>query len=94
MSFWIDDVPAMLLDFGVPVTLPNRATFTAIFDRQYAGVGETAPVESYGPALTCLSMDVADLSHGDALSVEGSDFTVRSKQPDGAGVTVLILEAA
>jgi hypothetical protein len=83
----------MLIDFGVPVTRPNRATFKAIFDRQYAGVGEI-PVESYSPALTCISTDVAEIGHGDELSVENTDYTVRSVQPDGVGVTVLILEVA
>jgi hypothetical protein len=93
VSFWIDDLPAMLLDFGVPVVRPNRASFTAIFDRQYAGVGDI-PVESYSPALTCITSDVAEVARGEVLTVEGADFTVRSIQPDGAGVSVLILEAA
>ena len=84
----------MLIDFGVEVTRPNKGAFTAIFDRQYAGVGEGAAVESYSPALTCRSVDAETLAHGDELTVDGDDFVVRSLQPDGTGVTVVILEAA
>lgn len=93
MSFWIDDLPAMMADFGVDVRLSNRGTFTAIFERQYAGIGDVA-VESTSPALTCRTSDVESLSRGDTVTVEGSEFTIRSIQPDGMGVTILILEAA
>ena len=94
MSFWTDDLPPMLADFGTTVTRANRSSFTALFDRQFQLVGDPAGVESFAPALTCLATDVATAAHGDVLTVDGDDYTVRSIQPDGTGVTVLILEAA
>lgn len=93
MSFWTDDIAGLLADFGVPVTQASRIIGSGLFDRAYAGVGDI-PVESYSPAVTCRSADVAELEHGDSVTVDGSDYTIRSIQPDGTGITVLILEAA
>jgi hypothetical protein len=82
-----------MADFGITVTRPNRSTFTAIFDNEYVAVGDV-PVESAAPSLTCRSTDVATVAAGDELAIDGTDYVVRSIQPDGAGITVLRLERA
>jgi hypothetical protein len=92
LSFWTDDLPVMFQDFGTTVTTSSSAKFTAIFDAEYVGVGELAEVESSGPVLTCQSTDVADLGHGETLTVDGVGYVIRAIQPDGTGVTLLRLE--
>ena len=56
----------------------------------YVGVGEI-PVDSTGPALTCATVDAP--AAGATLTIEGSQYAVRSIQPDGTGITLLRLEA-
>lgn len=91
MSFWVDDISALLRDFGTSVTLPSAAVITAIFDADYVAVGDMA-VESSGPVLTCRTADVSGLSLGQSVTIDAQAYTVRSIQPDGTGVTVLRLE--
>lgn len=94
MAFWLNDISALLADFGVTATLADGRRITGIFDADYVGVGDI-PVESSGPAFTLASADVTgnEIAIGSALTIEGDDYTVRSVQPDGTGVTVLRLEA-
>lgn len=94
MTFWTDDVPALLVDFGVAAKLGTEQTVTGLFDREYVGTGEPA-VDDFGPAFTLASADVTthEIAIGSTLEVEGEDFVVRSVQPDGTGMTVLRLEA-
>lgn len=93
MSFWTDDLPMMFADFGQTVTLRNGGKFTALYEAPFLGVGDV-PVESQGPSLTCQATDVADLAHGDSLTIGGQGYVVRGIEPDGVGVTVLRLERA
>jgi hypothetical protein len=85
------DLGAMLAGpFGELVTIASRPV-RAIFDAAYAdalGVAGSAPV------LTCASADVATVARGAPVRVRGAAFTVANIQPDGTGVTVLILERA
>jgi hypothetical protein len=75
--------------FGVNVEA-ERGTLLGIFDAQYVdanGVDET------GPVLECRSSDVKrlELGKGSSLSIDGEVYTVRRPEPDGTGMTRLIL---
>lgn len=86
-------------DFGEAVVYRQDgvdiANFDAVFQRQSVegladyGGGVTHRVST----LTCRDSDLpADADEGDTLSVRGLDFTVRTIEPDGTGMTVLRLE--
>ena len=94
MSFWQDDIPALLTDFGVVATLASGRSVSGIFDSDYIGVGDIA-VESSGPAFTLSSADATahEIAIGTAIQVGSADYVVRSVQPDGTGITLLRLEA-
>ena len=92
MAFWTTDIAACLADFGETITT-DLGTFTAIFDRDYIGVGEVE-VESSGPAITCASTDVTDLVAGTQIEHNGIRYVVRAVQPDGTGITVLRLQVS
>jgi hypothetical protein len=66
-----------------------------IFDRQssditLAGIG----VESAKPQATCRDIDIPDVTHGCTLTIGGEDWSIMDTQPDGTGITVLILTQA
>lgn len=88
----IEDTSAFmqLSDFAINATvagLPVRV----IFDAAYADPFGIAGTE---PRATCASVDVAALVQGSPLTILGQAYTVRDKQPDGTGITTLLLEAA
>lgn len=87
---FVENLTAFFADFGVPATL-GAATITVIFDAAYADPLGIAGTE---PRATCASADVAALVQGSPITIGGKAYTVRDKQPDGTGITVLLLEAA
>lgn len=78
---------------GVTVQAPN-GSFTAIFDAVYQSIQGDPLIESSAPALTCRSSDVAELqiAKGQAVTVAGGDFRIMRAEPDGTGITVLVLK--
>lgn len=91
-------------DFGVTATLTpqlgDAITVNGIFDNAYVLVdmGEAA-IATTAPAFTCQTADLETLTAGNAragdeLMVDTVVYRVSDLQPDGTGVTVLILEKA
>lgn len=62
--------------------------FWAIFDREFALSGN---VESTQPALVARSIDVASLPKEAVLEVGGAVYRVKRHEPDGTGMTMLVL---
>lgn len=88
-----EDREAMLADFGIVVTLPSATTITGILDSGYLAVDvEDTEVESSEQVLTCRTTDVSALTHGSQLTISGATYYVRGIQPDGTGITTLILD--
>lgn len=65
------------------------STVNGVFDREYSAV---LGLEANTPTFTCDESDVSDIAHGDTITIDGTDYTVREIQPDGTGVVVLVLE--
>lgn len=68
----------------------KSTTVDGIFDKDYV---EINGVESYSPVFDCATPDVSDATHGAKLTINSVVYTVRGVQPDGTGMTRLILEA-
>lgn len=94
MAFWLNDIQALLADFGVYAELADGRQVLGLFDNEFVGVGEV-PVESSGPAFTLKSADVTayQIAAGEELTIAAADYVVRSIEPDGHGISVLRLEA-
>jgi hypothetical protein len=76
-------------EFAKDVTLPNAGgTVKGVFENQSAdplGINTTAPN-------VALAKAVADaLSEGDVLTIAGTAYTVREKEHDDEGLTVVYL---
>lgn len=69
----------------------GAATFYGIFDKTYV---DPLGITSSEPRLVAKSTDVASATLGTPITVNGTAYTVREKQPDGTGMTTLLLEAA
>ena len=78
---------------GSSVTGPG-GRFTGVLEREYAGIGDEALVDSSAPRLIVRTEAArcARVERGTAVTIEGETYIVRSLQPDGTGMTTCILE--
>lgn len=79
--------------FGELVTLALTTGIRATFDEPYTRgqVGDTGMASS-SPALTVATADVPTSPVGKTAVVRGIDFVVVAHEPDGFGLTRLLLE--
>ena len=86
------DRTALLADYGITVTKADASTFTGIFDNDFLAVDlDESEVESTEPTLLARTADVSGLAHGDSLTISAVSYTVRGIQPDGTGMTQIML---
>lgn len=77
-------------DFAETVTISGGiGSVNVIFTDEYAEQFET---EGDLPMAVARTTDVAAVTHGMTVTRGATTFTVREIQPDGTGVTVLVLE--
>ena len=88
----------MIQDFGQSVTYtpsggPSKE-ITVLFDHEYLGVDATGGVlvESVHPTILALTSDVPNAAHGESLVIGPEVYYIVGVQPDGQGMTQLILE--
>ena len=92
MSF-VEDFTVFFADFGVQATHTGGAV-TVIFDRAHieAMGGE---VSGTGPIALAVTADVASFTpNATSITIGGIAYTVRDIQPDGTGMSLLVLEVA
>ncbi len=73
--------------------LINAVEIRGIFDNETTddGLG-LAGFQSTAPQFTCATADVADVQEGDQAVIRGATYRVSEIEPDGSGMTVLILK--
>lgn len=80
-------------EFSVSATLPGGAVVQVIFDEQHqdalGGVFEAS-----GPTALGRASDLSALLHGSTVQLRTRTWRVVGIQPDGTGLTRLILERA
>lgn len=82
------DLDLLFGEFGVPVEV-SGVQHVGILDDTYAaelGLAGSQPV--------LIVQTSANITHGAALTVQDVAYTVRGVQPDGSGLTRLMLERA
>ena len=85
-------------DFGVTGTYTpaggSASSVSGIFDTDFVEV-DTGGSESFAQqqaTFMCRTADVSDAAEGDSLMIGGETYIIRIVQPDGTGMTNLILE--
>ena len=86
-----ENMNAFLSNFAVTALLPGAVQVNVIFDEQYA-----SPFDISASRPSCLgkSTDLDTLLFGSEIAIDGVDYVVRSVEPDGTGMTRLMLEKA
>lgn len=80
---------AMIQSLGGQLVRTPGGDFWAIFDNDFLLSGN---IETRAPALTARSIDVESLSKDSPVEVGSTTYRVKSPQPDGTGMTLLILK--
>jgi hypothetical protein len=82
----------MLKACGAEIVRHANGAFWAIFDNGYLGIpAADIDVEERGPRLTCRTSDVIALRKDAALEVCNATYRLARAEPDGTGMTVLVL---
>ena len=91
---FVENTAAFFTDFGQTVTVGGAAV-SGIFDNGYA-LGSVGPIgmTSSQPMLTLASANVPASPVGTAVVVGSTNYTVGAHEPDGTGMSRLLLEAA
>jgi hypothetical protein len=84
-------------DFGVSATFTRGATVTTIsgiFDNDFVEVdaGGVIPFAMQQPRFLARTSDVSAAVEDDTLVISGTTYKIKVVQPDGTGMTNLILE--
>jgi len=90
MAF-VADHAVFLSDFGVAATVGGVA-LRGIFDNGYADA--FGIVSGSAPVLLISTTAAPAVAHGSAVVIGSDSFTVREIQPDGLGMTRLLLQEA
>lgn len=88
-----DDLNAITTEvLGDPVVIQkNGYVFHGLLEKDYV---ETGDISGFSPVLTCLSSDSESLVRNDLLEIEQKLYLFILEEPDGTGVSRLILEDA
>lgn len=91
---FVENTAAFFTDFGQTVTVGGAAV-SAIFDNGYA-LGSVGPIgmASSQPSLMLASASVPANPVGTAVLVGAANYVVGAHEPDGTGMSRLLLEAA
>ncbi len=88
-----EDLSAFTTDFGVNAILSGsivRGIFDVQYERGDIGIG----MASTQPAFTTLTANVVGEAVGQLLVVNGIGYYVAAHEPDGTGMSLLLLEVA
>lgn len=91
---FVEDHSAYLADFAVSCTVAGQAV-SGIFDNGFAlgSVGVTG-IAGAQPTLTLPTSALAGEAVGQAVTVNAVAYTVAAHEPDGTGMSRLLLERA
>ena len=86
----VEDYSVFMPDFGVDCTIDGE-TVRGIFD--HASADAFGLVNGTKPILLLPSASLGSAAAGSAITVGGVSFTIAEVQPDGTGMSRLVLES-
>lgn len=71
----------------------SGSSISVIINKEYFAIaGESVDVDGTQPIVTCRSSDVTGVDTDDTITIDSVTYNIVNIQPDGTGVTVLILQ--
>lgn len=69
------------------------SSISVIINKEYFAIaGESVDVDGTQPVVTCRSSDVTGIDTADTITIDSVTYNIVNIQPDGTGITVLILQ--
>ena len=91
MGFLTDDLAVFFADFAVDAVYKGVG-IKVIFDNPYfERTVFGGAVESSQPKAWVKDSDITGAAHGDTITINSAAYTIIEIQPDGTGITTLIL---
>lgn len=79
-------------EFAIEVTLTGGTKINGIFDDEFRGVNiQDGEIRTTAPQVLCKSSDVSGVALGNTVTINSIAYKVIERQPDGTGLTTLIL---
>lgn len=91
---WVEDLSPFFdtATFAITATIAGQPV-DGIFDNaSVLSEGYDGVMETVRPVFICRSSDVASVPHGASATINSVSYKVRGTRPDGAGMTLIILE--
>jgi hypothetical protein len=89
-----ENLSDFLLDFAVPATI-GTATVNGILHREFVDVTtQRGVINGYRPTFDCAAADLPEIERGDTVTIGGDEYEYVMQEPDGTGLTKLILKEA
>lgn len=72
----------------------SASNVNGIFDNEFfeADAGGSVTIAIQQPRFVCRTSDVSGAADGDAITISGTDYTIRVVERSGTGTTTLVLE--
>ena len=71
----------------------SGSSISVIINKEYFAIaGESVDVDGTQPVVTCRSSDVTGIDTADTIAIDGVTYNIVNIQPDGTGMTTLILQ--
>jgi hypothetical protein len=78
-------------EFAVDVIL-NSVTIQGIFDNEFiTALEDDIGIETTSPQAQFKTTDVSSVVHGDIMTIDSVDYNIIGIQPDGTGMTLIVL---
>ncbi|MCP4989340.1 MAG: hypothetical protein GY928_25775 [Colwellia sp.] len=78
-------------EFAVDITY-NSTTIQGVFDNEFSSAVEgEMGIESTVPQVMVKTSDVASVVHGEVMIIESVNYNIIGIQPDGTGMTLILL---
>lgn len=81
-------------EFGTEAsfTTPNLGAVNGIFDDEYEQIDfNHHSVDGSNPTFLCTTANITGVGEGSAVTINATNYTVKDRQDDGTGTSMLIL---
>ncbi len=76
---------------AVLTTASSSSSIKVHFLNEYESLGAEIQFESSNLQVYAQTSDVANASHGNTLTINGTDYYILEMHPDGTGITTILL---